>query len=88
MINIFEYTNFRDYLKNFLTEAKKHTPGFSHRFLSQKLGLSTPNLILLIIQGKRNLTPTVRFKLSKILKHTQKESHCTIQMRLCPQTRR
>ncbi len=74
MINIFEYTNFRDYLKIYLTEAKKRTPGFSHRFLAQKLGLSTPNLILLIIQGRRNLTPTVRFKLSELLKHTKKES--------------
>jgi uncharacterized protein (TIGR02147 family) len=74
MVNIYEYTDFRDYLKDFLAAEKKRNPVFSHRYLAQKLGLSTPNLILLIVQGKRNLTPTVRFKLSAILKHTKKEA--------------
>lgn len=74
MINIYEYTNFRDYLKDYFEEAKKDEPNFSHRYLAQKLDLSTPNLILLIMQGKRNLTKTVRFKLSHFLGHSQKEA--------------
>jgi uncharacterized protein (TIGR02147 family) len=74
MVNIFEYTDFRTYLKVFLADAKDRNPVFSHRFLARKLGLATPNLILLIIQGKRNLTPTVCFKLSEFMKHTCKEA--------------
>jgi uncharacterized protein (TIGR02147 family) len=74
MVKIFEYTDFRDYLKAFLADAKLGNPVFSHRFLAQKLGLSTPNLILLIVKGQRNLTSTVRFKLSDFMKHTRKEA--------------
>jgi uncharacterized protein (TIGR02147 family) len=74
MPNIYEYTEYRSYLKAFIAEAKARTPVFSHRYLAQKLGLSTPNLILLIIQGKRNLTPTICFKLSEFMKHTCKEA--------------
>jgi uncharacterized protein (TIGR02147 family) len=72
--SIYDYSDFRDYMKDALAFEKTRNPSFSHRYLAQKLGLSTPNLILLVIQGKRNLTPTVRFKLSSFLKHTKKEA--------------
>jgi uncharacterized protein (TIGR02147 family) len=74
MVNIYEHTDFHLYLKAFLKDAKSRNPAFSHRFLARKLGLSTSNLILLIIQKKRNLTPTVRFRLSEFMKHTRKEA--------------
>ncbi len=67
MPNIFEYTDYREYLKDYFAEAKKKNPNFSHRWLSMKLGLSTPNLIMLVMQGKRNLTQTVGFKLCTVL---------------------
>lgn len=74
MIDIYRYNDFRKYLKDCLVDAKKDNPSFSHRFLARKLGLSTSNLIMLVTQGKRNLTPNVRFKLSEVLKHTRKEA--------------
>lgn len=74
MTNIFEYTNFREYLKDYFKEAKKENPKFTHRYLAQKLELSTSNLIWRIIQGKRNLTKSVMFKLSQVLRHSKKEA--------------
>jgi uncharacterized protein (TIGR02147 family) len=74
MATIFAYSDFRKYLQETFAEVKKRNGSFSHRFLAQKLGLATPNLILLVMQGKRNLTPSIRFKLSKFLHHTKKES--------------
>lgn len=74
MPNVFEYTNFREYLKDYFDEAKKENPNFSHRWLSQQLGLSTPNLIMLVMQGKRNLTKSVAFKLCEVLEFSRKES--------------
>jgi uncharacterized protein (TIGR02147 family) len=87
MVNIYEYTDFRDYLKAFIADAKSRNPVFSHRFLAQKLGLATPNLILLIIQGKRNLTSTIRFKLSEFMKHTGKEARYFEHMVACAQAK-
>jgi uncharacterized protein (TIGR02147 family) len=67
MISIFDYTNYRNYLRDAFAERKKALPCFSHRYLSAKLGISSSNQILLVIQGKRNLTESVREKLSKFL---------------------
>ena len=74
MIDIYGYNDFRKYVKDCLVDAKKDNPAFTHRFLARKLGLFTSNLIMLVTQGKRNLSPTVRFKLSAVLKHTRKEA--------------
>jgi uncharacterized protein (TIGR02147 family) len=73
MKNIYEYTNYREFLKDFFEESKKEDPAFTHRYLAEKLGLSTPNLILLIMQGKRNLTPDVCSKLARFLGLTIRE---------------
>jgi uncharacterized protein (TIGR02147 family) len=74
MPNVFEYTDFREYLKDYFEESKKGNPNFSHRWLSQKIGLSTPNLIMLVMQGKRNLTQTVCFKLCEALGFSRTEA--------------
>ena len=74
MVSIYDYSDFRGYLKAGFAFEKMKNPSFSHRYLAQRLGLSTPNLILLVIQGKRNLTPTIRFKLSAFFKHTKREA--------------
>jgi uncharacterized protein (TIGR02147 family) len=72
-INIYEYTNFREYLKAFFAKSKKEEPDFSHRYLAQKLELSTPNLILLIMQGKRNLTLRLAARLARVCRLTKRE---------------
>jgi uncharacterized protein (TIGR02147 family) len=73
-INIYEYTNFRDYLKAFFEKSKNENPDFSHRYLARKLGLATPNLILLVMQGKRNLTRTLSFKIARFFRLTKREN--------------
>jgi uncharacterized protein (TIGR02147 family) len=73
-INIYEFTNFREYLKAFFIKSKEEDSDFSHRYLAQKLELSTPNLVLLIMQGKRNLTRNLAVKLSRICRLTKRES--------------
>jgi uncharacterized protein (TIGR02147 family) len=74
MPNILEYTNYRKYLGDWFSEEKKKTPHFSHRYLAQKLELTTPNFILLVIQGKRNLSRTTVFKLCRFMKLTNIET--------------
>ncbi len=74
MIDIFTYHDYRAYLRDYFDFRKKEDPKFSHRFLSQRLGLSTPNLMLLVMQGKRNLTLPVLVKLSQVLKHSRTEA--------------
>jgi uncharacterized protein (TIGR02147 family) len=72
--SIFEYTNFREFLADFFEESKKTNPLFSHRYLASRLSLSTPNLIWLVIKGKRNLTDDVRDRLIRFLRLTKRKA--------------
>jgi len=74
LIGIFEYIDYRSYLRDLFNEKKKQGAAFSHRILAQKLGLSTSNYVMLIMQGKRNLNPDLRYKMSEVFKHTRKEA--------------
>ncbi len=49
-------------------------PSFSHRILARKLGLSASNYIMLIMQGKRNLSADLRYKISEVFGHSRKEA--------------
>jgi uncharacterized protein (TIGR02147 family) len=72
--SIFHYICYQDYLKAYFSARKKDDPKFSHRYLSTKLGLSSPNFIMLVMQGKRKLTRSMAFKISKAFKLLPKEA--------------
>ena len=74
MIKIFDYLDYRQYLRAVFDEKKKQTPHFSHRGLMQKLSLRAPGHILFVMQGKRRLTPESALRLSAYLKLNKKES--------------
>jgi uncharacterized protein (TIGR02147 family) len=74
MVNIFEFTDFRDYLKAYFEDRKKADPKFSHRWLAGRLDLSTSNFIMLVMQGKRNISPLLRSRISEVFKHSRKEA--------------
>jgi uncharacterized protein (TIGR02147 family) len=73
-LNIFNYLNYRDYLRDCFAERKRSDPEFSHRYFNRRLGLTSPNFMLMVMQGRRNISPTVAFKISALLKHTEKET--------------
>lgn len=56
MVTIFEYTNYRLFLKDKYAELKLKSPAFSYRYFSKKCGYSSPNFLKLVIDGKRNLS--------------------------------
>ncbi|HUI94036.1 MAG TPA: TIGR02147 family protein [Chitinivibrionales bacterium] len=72
--NIYEYTDYRLYLKDVFNEHKQLNHTFSHRFAAFKLGLSTSNFLWLVMQGKRNLNQTLCLKLCDLFKLSPKES--------------
>lgn len=56
-LNIFAYNDYRRFLADFYAEQKQLAPRrFSHRFFSRRAGFSSSNGLLLVIQGKRNLS--------------------------------
>lgn len=55
-VNIFEYRDYRKFLQDWFQQAKKTRRSYSYRAFAQKAGFHTSNFLMLVIQGKRNLT--------------------------------
>jgi uncharacterized protein (TIGR02147 family) len=73
-ISVYQYVDCRQYLKDYFEERKKNDPKFSHRYLSRRLGLKSPNFIMMVMQGKRNLTNALAFRITEEFKLDKKES--------------
>jgi uncharacterized protein (TIGR02147 family) len=56
MKSIYQYDNYRDFLRDYYTEMKETSKGFSFSQFSHLSGLGSANYIKFIIEGKRNLT--------------------------------
>jgi uncharacterized protein (TIGR02147 family) len=72
--SIFQFIRYQDYLKEYFEARKKADPKFSHRFLSKRLGLLSPNFIMMVMQGKRKLTRSMAYKISQEFKLSKKET--------------
>jgi uncharacterized protein (TIGR02147 family) len=71
---VFEYDNYRDYLRDLYGFYKKTKPQFSYRYFSQKAGFRSPNFLKLVIEGKRNLSPESIERFTSALKLNKKET--------------
>jgi uncharacterized protein (TIGR02147 family) len=52
---IFEYLDYRLYLRDVYLYEKARRPQFSYRYFSRQAGFSSPNFLKLVIDGQRNL---------------------------------
>jgi uncharacterized protein (TIGR02147 family) len=53
--SVFEYLDYRAYLRDYFTLAKAQKKQFSFRFFARRAGFSSPNFVQLVMLGKRNL---------------------------------
>ena len=74
MNSLFEYMNYRDYLRDYYAEKKKQHAFYSFRLFAQKAGFASPNFFKLVIDGKRNMSKESVFRFSKALGHIRKRS--------------
>lgn len=73
-MNIFTYTDYRKYLKDYFEYKKKSCSFFSHRYLCNKLGLKSSNFILLVIKGMRNISDDICSKLIDVFQLKDNEA--------------
>lgn len=71
--NIFEYSDYRQYLSDYYTQKKMTNSSYSHRVFASQAGLSSPSHLLMIIKGERNLSMKTIPKFSDGLKLSLKE---------------
>lgn len=71
---IFEYLNYRLYLKDLFRFKKTEKAGFSFRAFSRLAGLKSSNFLKLVIDGKRNLSGEAIHKFAKGFRLSGEES--------------
>jgi len=72
--NIFNYHDYRGFLKDYTSYKRKAVKGFSLRGVSRRAGFTAHNFVGLVIKGQRNLGSTSIRKLSKAIGLTGDES--------------
>ena len=55
-VSVFDYLDYRAFLRDAYTDLKARQRGFSYRWFSRRAGMSSPNFLKLVIDGQRNLT--------------------------------
>jgi uncharacterized protein (TIGR02147 family) len=68
MRSVFEYSDYRTFLKDAFLELKSGPSGFSYARFCEAIGLKSTNYMKLVIDGKRNLTPGSVVRLGHFLK--------------------
>lgn len=71
--DLFEYSDYRQYLKDCVRAQKAISPRFSLTALSRKMGLKSSGHLSLILSGKRGLTSANLRKLAQALKMDPKQ---------------
>lgn len=72
MDNIFNYSDFKEYLNDFYENKKKQSSIFSHRYIAQKIGFS-PGYFSRILKGEKKLSDEMISKFSSFLKLNKSE---------------
>lgn len=71
--SIFDYMDYRIFLKDMFRYRKETQKAFSHRYFSRLAGFSSPNFLKLVMDGKRNLTHASIAGVSKGFKLAKQE---------------
>ncbi len=54
-VSVYDFLDYRAYLRAYYEAAKRARPSFSFRFFSKLAGLKSPNFLKLVMDGERNL---------------------------------
>ena len=55
--DVFDYLDYRAYLRDYYAYAKSARRGFSHRTFSRRAGLGSPNHLKRVMEGRQNGQP-------------------------------
>jgi uncharacterized protein (TIGR02147 family) len=64
-IDVFDYLDYRAFLRDFYVHRKQTQRGFSHRAFSRRAGLASPNHLKRVMEGDRNLTAEMATRFAK-----------------------
>ena len=71
---VFQYIDYRLFLRDYYEEKKATTRHFSYRYFCGRAGISSPVFLKLVIEGKSNISMEMSDKFSKALGLNKQES--------------
>jgi uncharacterized protein (TIGR02147 family) len=72
--SVFDYSDYRRFLRDSYEARKRTDPKFSHRYFSQKAGIRSSGFFANVLSGKRNLTTASILRFASALKLKKDES--------------
>lgn len=72
-LNIYTFTDYREFLREICKYLKDENKKYSHRFIAKEIGASSSGWFSDIISGRINCTDKFIYKLAQFLKMTDKE---------------
>jgi uncharacterized protein (TIGR02147 family) len=73
MPDLYAYTDYRKFLKDYYEEQKAKDAKFSHRYFTMKVGFSSSGYFSDVLSGKKNLSGAFMLKFAKALKLSKEE---------------
>ncbi len=73
-LNIYDYLDYRKFLKDYYDFQKKNQSSFSYRQFSKIAGFKSPNFLKLVMESQRNLSKSGILKFSTALKLNKNQS--------------
>jgi uncharacterized protein (TIGR02147 family) len=64
-VHVFEYLDYRQYLRDFYASQKANSTAFSHRAFSRRAGLRSSNYLSLVMKGERDLSSEMAPRFAK-----------------------
>lgn len=80
MLDLFTYTDYRKFLKDYYEEQKARDPKFSHRYFTLKVGFSSSGYFSDVLTGKKNLSLAFTLKFARALKLKREEEEYFINL--------
>jgi uncharacterized protein (TIGR02147 family) len=74
MIDIYQYTEYRKFMRDFYEAEKAHNPHFSHRYVAMKVGFKSSGFFAKILQGKTNISAKLALRFADFLKLKKREA--------------
>lgn len=73
MVNVFEYIDYRVFLKDAYDARRKANANFSYRFIASKVGFASPGFFTNVLKGKKDISLKLAHKFAELFKLGRKE---------------
>jgi len=73
-MNIYEFLDYRQFMKAYCEDRIKENPHFSYRFISTKAGIKSSGYLSMIINGERCISDTLARKIARVFNLNKQET--------------